>query len=62
MGPIQNIGVMDDAHPTREKLDNLANVRFRRDALFPASRQNRTLAGLSKSSYIQYTLLNMLLF
>ena len=62
MGPIENVGVMDDAHPTRVKLDNLANVRFRRDARFPASRRNRTLAGLSKSSYIQYTLLNMLLF
>ena len=62
MGPIESVGAMDDTHPKRVKLDNLADVRFRRDARFPASRRNRTLAGLSKSSYIQYTLLNMLLF
>ena len=53
MGPIENVGVMDDAHPTREKLDNLANVRFRRDAGKRASRRNRTLAGLSKNRRVR---------
>ena len=62
MGPIENVGVLDDTDPKGVKLDNLANVRFRQDARFRASRRNRTLAGLSKSSYIQYALLNMLQF
>ena len=56
MGPIENVGVMDDTHPKRVKLDNLADVQFCQDARFPASRRNGTLAGLSKSSYVQYTL------
>ena len=55
MGPIQNVGVMDDAHPTRVKLDNLADVPFRRDAGKQASGRNGTSAGLSKSSDTQYT-------
>ena len=44
---IEHVDVMDSPHPTREKLDNLADVRFRRDARFPASRRNRTSARLS---------------
>ena len=53
MDPIQNVGIMDDTHPTREKLDNLANVRFRRDAGKRASWRNRTSAGLSKNICVQ---------
>ena len=44
MGPIENVGVMDGTHPTREKLDNHADVRFRRDAGKQASRRNWTSA------------------
>ena len=32
MGPIENVGVMDDTDPKGVKLDNLANVRFCQDA------------------------------
>ena len=56
MGPIENAGVIDDTHPKRVELDNPANIPFRRDARKRASRRNRTLARLSKSSYVQYTL------
>ena len=56
MGPIENVGVLDATHPKRAKLDNLADVPFRRDAGKQASGRNGTSAGLSKSSYVQYTL------
>ena len=55
MGPIGNVGVLDATHPKRVKLDNPADVPFRRDAGKQASGRNGTLAGLSKSPDTQYT-------